>query len=46
MGELGQVGLVTMEAHDAGTDALDIRYPLEQLWSFAARSDHEEGVAP
>jgi hypothetical protein len=46
MGELGQVRLLTMEAHDAGTDAFGIRYPLEQLWSFTARSDHQEGVAP
>jgi hypothetical protein len=46
MGELGQLRLVTMEAHDARTDAFGIRHPLEQPWSFAARSDHQEGVAP
>jgi hypothetical protein len=46
MGELGQVRPVTMEAHDAGTEAFGVRYPFEQLWSFTAWSDHQEGVAP
>ena len=46
VGQISQVYLVTMQTHDAGADALGISDPFEQLWSFAVRSDHQEGVAP